>query len=561
MVMNHKPRQFQGRTGGRKQQRFTRKANYGDPMELDATTRIDQKKKKGGCYQCGKEGHFKRECPEGRKDSGWKNKSWRKDTPKKELNLAIKKDLDESTEQQGPEMPKDDSGQLRHAMLSWTACYDDSCLTHYSDKSATGWWPKETRKTKSLCLTKREDPEEDVESTTIPTNEQQMEHDPLDDGCGCQNCQAIYGSHPLTQDSEAIQRKSISMMRIQHDDNDSHCGCAGCFELGYERSSWLNLNYQQWLRSEGTTNPGSIDDTNSEDDIGITLDTENLEEKWDLLRGQLMEQLQELMREVVDLTDRINKNQDVGYTCNDILRITGDLQSTITKNTCDEITAEEEQRLSDKMSDSIDTHCNSALADIGEVVANQIREILNEGKRLPRAFQETLTTLEAYNSMKSSCEEDTADASGREDPTGEDTDAAEEWENGIPKGKGLRQLYERKKTFRPPIEGPHGFLIRCQFTGPGCEERRFTKNEDVRKHHSLHLPQLECPYEGCLDPEVWKYTVKQHLKDHHPEQHKGMDITTRDCYECGTRFHQQKVYEEHQLACEGKVWRKDHSKN
>jgi hypothetical protein len=32
-----------------------------------------------------------------------------------------------------------------HAMLSWTACYDDSCTTHYSDKMGTGWFPQEPK--------------------------------------------------------------------------------------------------------------------------------------------------------------------------------------------------------------------------------------------------------------------------------------------------------------------------------------------------------------------------------------------------------------------------------
>ena len=30
----------------------------------------------------------------------------------------------------------------KHATLSWTACYDDSCTIHYSDKVGTGWFPQ-----------------------------------------------------------------------------------------------------------------------------------------------------------------------------------------------------------------------------------------------------------------------------------------------------------------------------------------------------------------------------------------------------------------------------------
>ena len=29
-----------------------------------------------------------------------------------------------------------------HAGKSWTACYDDKCLVHMSDKDAEGWFPK-----------------------------------------------------------------------------------------------------------------------------------------------------------------------------------------------------------------------------------------------------------------------------------------------------------------------------------------------------------------------------------------------------------------------------------
>ena len=31
---------------------------------------------------------------------------------------------------------------VKHASLSWTACYDDSCTIHYSDKMGAGWFPQ-----------------------------------------------------------------------------------------------------------------------------------------------------------------------------------------------------------------------------------------------------------------------------------------------------------------------------------------------------------------------------------------------------------------------------------
>ena len=33
-----------------------------------------------------------------------------------------------------------------HAGKSWTACYDDECLVHMSEKDAEGWFPKQARK-------------------------------------------------------------------------------------------------------------------------------------------------------------------------------------------------------------------------------------------------------------------------------------------------------------------------------------------------------------------------------------------------------------------------------
>jgi hypothetical protein len=39
-----------------------------------------------------------------------------------------------------------------HDMMSWTACYDDKCYTHMSDKQGSGWFP--TRKSRSVCFTR-----------------------------------------------------------------------------------------------------------------------------------------------------------------------------------------------------------------------------------------------------------------------------------------------------------------------------------------------------------------------------------------------------------------------
>ncbi|KAK0367757.1 hypothetical protein CLIM01_14886 [Colletotrichum limetticola] len=39
------------------------------------------------------------------------------------------------------------SKEVPHKQLSWTACYDDNCLTHQDSKEQTGWYPKQPKNT------------------------------------------------------------------------------------------------------------------------------------------------------------------------------------------------------------------------------------------------------------------------------------------------------------------------------------------------------------------------------------------------------------------------------
>ena len=41
---------------------------------------------------------------------------------------------------------------VKHKTLSWTACYDDSCYTHMSDKNATEYYLKKSRKSHSQVI-------------------------------------------------------------------------------------------------------------------------------------------------------------------------------------------------------------------------------------------------------------------------------------------------------------------------------------------------------------------------------------------------------------------------
>ena len=69
------------------------------------STKVDKE-----CYGCGKKGHFIRDCQS------------------KKQNVGRPGTMAATTS--------------NHDSLSWTACYDDSCTTHLSDKDGSGWFPK-----------------------------------------------------------------------------------------------------------------------------------------------------------------------------------------------------------------------------------------------------------------------------------------------------------------------------------------------------------------------------------------------------------------------------------
>lgn len=99
----------------------------GDSMDLDATEE-NLGKTRVKCYSCEKIGHKKKDCP-----TKIKTAEALEIQQEGELRYV---DLDELYAQQ----------TNTHENLSWTACYDDECQTHLSEKTGSGWFPKKSSK-------------------------------------------------------------------------------------------------------------------------------------------------------------------------------------------------------------------------------------------------------------------------------------------------------------------------------------------------------------------------------------------------------------------------------
>ncbi|CAD0043000.1 unnamed protein product [Aureobasidium pullulans] len=179
------------------------------PMELDVTEgrRSNGRKQFKGkssmtCYGCGKKGHMARDCHS-------KNK-----VPRRQFNMMQRRSSNEP-ERKEPEKPKPEPEKLeqdRHGLLSWTACYDDSCLVHYSSKMGSGWFPSRPRdRGKGYCnvISKKDDleegeieeddvesdPEEDASDSEEESEEESTDDDDNDHDHLCSNKEGIEVLH------------------------------------------------------------------------------------------------------------------------------------------------------------------------------------------------------------------------------------------------------------------------------------------------------------------------------------------------------------------------------
>jgi len=144
------------------------------------------------CYGCGKKGHYKNECTARKQRHDLQGSG-----PSNKQDFRASKDGITEREPDRVESMKATQGRGgyelgqapcivdSHSAVSWTACYDDNCAIHYSDKYGSGFWPQ--GKSRSVCRTigplsqgvryegghpSPEDSETDEESEQEPEQEQ-----------------------------------------------------------------------------------------------------------------------------------------------------------------------------------------------------------------------------------------------------------------------------------------------------------------------------------------------------------------------------------------------------
>jgi hypothetical protein len=111
------------------------------------------------CYGCGKKGHYKSECNarkqrhdlqgSGQRQSQENSFRATKGSDKEVVETPRVESLKATQGRGGYQELEPIATQDPHRMESWTACFDDNCAIHMSDKFGSGYWP--AKKTRSVC--------------------------------------------------------------------------------------------------------------------------------------------------------------------------------------------------------------------------------------------------------------------------------------------------------------------------------------------------------------------------------------------------------------------------
>ncbi|KAL7916936.1 hypothetical protein ACQKWADRAFT_138241, partial [Trichoderma austrokoningii] len=213
---------------GRKRDDYVAKDNGTRPgrMDIDA---INHKKFNETCSTCGKKGHRGADC-RSKMTCGFCGKNGHD-----EAHCYTKKNA------RKPETSKDKAQidaitEVPHDHLSWTACYDDSCLVHKDSKDGSGYYPKKPRAKKS---------HKTVRIDTLNFYERPSDGSYDQDGDSnfsaetiCEHCGSIEPTHECEGKRVASWRENYSCDNCYSRDYNHEChGCPDCGSMeGYQHS-------------------------------------------------------------------------------------------------------------------------------------------------------------------------------------------------------------------------------------------------------------------------------------------------------------------------------------
>jgi hypothetical protein len=143
----------QGKPGSNHNNGSKKKSNKRPQPKTKGTT----DKSSVECYGCGKKGHYKNECNarkqrhdlQGPGQHQAQDKSFRATKGTGNEVVETTQSLKATQGRGGYQELEPTVIQDPHGMESWTACFDDNCAIHMSDKFGSGYWP--AKKTRSVC--------------------------------------------------------------------------------------------------------------------------------------------------------------------------------------------------------------------------------------------------------------------------------------------------------------------------------------------------------------------------------------------------------------------------